>query len=133
MSLQRSKSTPFPLPSLVISTDNPDKQAKPPTRSLSQHHLPAEGPVQPHHYYVQTHPQPPRSPWVHREDAFSLGGFFSASQDLKEWSWLHGAEREEDGDQEKETEETLVESPEDEGHEEEAIFQEDKMGILNLS
>jgi hypothetical protein len=93
MSFQRSKSIPDPSPTLLINSEA-ESLLTISQRSVSQHHLSIKTSLQPLDYYGQIYTKLKRlrGEW---ENPFSLKGFFSPSQDDKEWVWLHEGEGEE--------------------------------------
>lgn len=129
MPIQRSQSAPQPIEALFNVTPAKLSAAQGKGLALSRVKL-----LRSKSYVVDrsSSSSPLASPWVERDDPFSLGGFFSTRIALGEeqWGWLHGEKENEPGQSPFHVEERL-ERLEDE-QAEKAIKDEDKFGLLSL-
>jgi hypothetical protein len=137
MPIKRSQSAPQPIKTL-FTTPNPraatfrgPQTSLPRSKSYLVDHSATNSPLS--------------TPWVEREDPFSLGGFFPAShraapEEEEQWKWLRIEEDEDASRDDKESvssfsvddRNSAIEQLEDESAEE-TIKSEDKFGLLSLS
>lgn len=135
MPIKRAKSAPQPVEAIFTLTKANINHAVTATRvdlRRTKSHL-----VQP--LATNTSLIPPNSPWVEREDPFSLAGFFPASHravpEDEQWKWLRKEEEEDKASVSSfsvDDEDSVLGELEDElaG---ETIKGEDKLGVLSLS
>ncbi|TFK77203.1 hypothetical protein BDN72DRAFT_830366 [Pluteus cervinus] len=116
MALQRSKSAPHPLSSLPTTTTTPAVLQ----RSLSSHDIVHSGTGNCIKHVQQTD----------RRDPFNLSGFFPAMRGGRAWNWLQEEDTEQ-GSGDTKLEDSMSSDMAD-GHVEEIIKHEDKMGVLSL-
>lgn len=135
MPIKRSQSAPQPIEAIFTSTKIRASTSKAPNADLPRSKS-----------YLVDHSvshSPLATPWVEREDPFSLGGFFpasnrSAAAEGEQWKWLHRDEDESGRDEGQsvasfsvDEDDSVLGELEDElaG---EAIKVEDKLGVLSL-
>lgn len=137
MPIKRSQSAPHPIHALALT----NKPARASTSKEPQAILPRSKSYLVEHSATDS---PISTPWVEREDPFSLGGFFPASsraapEEGDQWKWLRRDDDDEAQDEKASTssfsvdeDDSVLGELEDElaG---EAIKTEDKFGVLSLS
>jgi hypothetical protein len=137
MPIKRSQSAPQPIESLFITPNPRAATFRGPQTSLprSKSYLVDQSATN----------SPLSTPWIEREDPFSLGGFFPASpraapEEEEQWKWLRKEEDEDASNDDKESVSSFFVDDSDSATEqlenesaEETIKSEDKFGVLSLS